>query len=89
MQLYLGKPLQIHLTLSLKCNLTPEAVIYETSYTLTKNKVNTREKLIRIISSSYSNDKVIIPNILPKFITVQKQQANAKFIKDYDGMYTF
>ncbi|XP_037730492.1 piezo-type mechanosensitive ion channel component isoform X3 [Drosophila subpulchrella] len=83
-----GKPLQIHLTLSLKCNLTPEAVIYETTYTLTNNKVNTREKLIRIMSSSYSNEKVIIPNILPKFITVQKQQANAKFIKDYDGKFT-
>ncbi|XP_033163441.1 piezo-type mechanosensitive ion channel component-like isoform X2 [Drosophila mauritiana] len=80
-----GAKLDIHLTLTLKCNLTPEAVIYETTYTLTENKVHTRDKLIRLMTANFSNEKVIVPNILPKFITVQRQQANAKFIKDYDG----
>ncbi|XP_032577750.1 piezo-type mechanosensitive ion channel component isoform X2 [Drosophila sechellia] len=82
-----GAKLDIHLTLTLKCNLTPEAVIYETTYTLTENKVHTRDKLIRLMSANFSNEKVIVPNILPKFITVQRQQANAKFIKDYDGKF--
>ncbi|XP_039233321.1 piezo-type mechanosensitive ion channel component-like [Drosophila yakuba] len=82
-----GAPLEIHLTLTLKCNLTPEAVIYETNYTLTENKIYTRDKLVRLMSADFSNEKVIVPNILPKFLTVQRQQANAKFIKDYDGKF--
>ncbi|XP_043655124.1 piezo-type mechanosensitive ion channel component [Drosophila teissieri] len=82
-----GATLEIHLTLTLKCNLTPEAVIYETNYTLTENKIHTRDKLIRLMSADFSNEKVIVPNILPKFLTVQRQQANAKFIKDYDGKF--
>ncbi|KAI8033779.1 hypothetical protein M5D96_013462, partial [Drosophila gunungcola] len=82
-----GMSMEIRFTLALKCNLTPEAIIYETAYTLTKKKVNTREKLIRIMSAKISNEQVVIPNILPKFVTVQKQQANAQFIKDYDGTY--
>ncbi|KQS44473.1 uncharacterized protein Dere_GG26770 [Drosophila erecta] len=80
-----GAKLEIHLTLTLKCNLTPEAVIYETTYALTENKVQTRDKLIRLMSANFTNEHVIVPNILPKFLTIQRQQANAKFIKDYDA----
>ncbi|XP_043064481.1 piezo-type mechanosensitive ion channel component, partial [Drosophila ficusphila] len=82
-----GKPLEIRITLSLKCNLTPEAIIYETTFILTKNKANTRKKLVNMISERNINEKIVIPNILPKFITVQKQEAHAKLIKDYDGIF--
>ncbi|KAH8320327.1 hypothetical protein KR074_002805, partial [Drosophila pseudoananassae] len=77
-------PLELRLNLALKCNLTPETVMYEKTYTLTENEFKTREMLIKLLSEENDNGNVIIPDILPKFITVQKLQVNAKFIKDYD-----
>lgn len=82
---YVDVPLELRLNLALKCNLTPETVIYEKTYTLTENEFKTREMLIKILSEENGNENVIIPDILPKFITVQKLQVNAKFIKDYDS----
>lgn len=79
--------MEIRLKIELKCNLTPELVVYETTYLLKNENINTRKMLLEIISTENSNDKVLVPDILPKFVTVQKQQVNVKFIKDFDGMY--
>ncbi|XP_070141022.1 piezo-type mechanosensitive ion channel component-like [Drosophila kikkawai] len=87
--LKIGKNLEIRLKIELKCNLTPETVSYETIYVIEKNKVNTREMLSKVIYSENINDEVIVPDILPKFVTVQKEKMNVKFIKDYDDILTF
>ncbi|XP_041451232.1 piezo-type mechanosensitive ion channel component isoform X3 [Drosophila obscura] len=82
-----GKKLEIRLNLSLKTTITTETITYETTYTLTRSKQNIRDVLIKMINVKTSNERVIIPDILPKFITVQKQDVKIKFIKDYNGKY--
>ncbi|SPP88365.1 blast:Piezo-type mechanosensitive ion channel component 1 [Drosophila guanche] len=80
-----GKKLEIRLNLSLKTASTPEPITYETIYTVKRRNKNIRDALIKMMNFKTSKERVIIPDILPKFITVQKQDVKIKFIKDYNG----
>lgn len=80
--------MDIRLKLSFNSGVMTETVLYETTYTLMRNKERTREMLIRAISDDNSKDDVVVPDILPKFITVQKMKVFVRFIKDFDGTYT-
>ncbi|XP_033241797.1 piezo-type mechanosensitive ion channel component isoform X2 [Drosophila pseudoobscura] len=82
-----GKKLEIRLNLSLKTSVTTETITTEMAYTLTRGNKKIREMLIKMMYATNSNARVIIPDILPKFITVQKQDVKIKFIKDYNGKY--
>ncbi|XP_070063651.1 piezo-type mechanosensitive ion channel component-like isoform X1 [Drosophila virilis] len=82
-----GKKMDIRIRLSFNCGVMTDTILYETTYSLTKNRELTREMLIKTLSDENSNEKVVVPEILPKFITVQKMQVYAKFIKDFDGKY--
>ncbi|XP_034138402.1 piezo-type mechanosensitive ion channel component [Drosophila guanche] len=82
-----GKKLEIRLNLSLKTASTPEPITYETIYTVKRRNKNIRDALIKMMNFKTSKERVIIPDILPKFITVQKQDVKIKFIKDYNGKY--
>nr|XP_032289321.1 piezo-type mechanosensitive ion channel component-like isoform X1 [Drosophila virilis] len=82
-----GKKMDIRIRLSFNCGVMTDTILYETTYSLTKNRELTREMLIKTLSDENSNEKVVVPEILPKFITVQKMQVYAKFIKDFDGAY--
>jgi len=42
--------------------------------------------LIKAISGENSKAKIIVPDLLPKFVTVQKNQVHLKYIKDYEGV---
>lgn len=82
-----GKKMDIRIRLSFNCGVMTDTILYETTYSLTKNRELTREMLIKTLSDENTNEKVVVPEILPKFITVQKMQVYAKFIKDFDGAY--
>ncbi|XP_030240836.1 piezo-type mechanosensitive ion channel component [Drosophila navojoa] len=82
-----GKEMDIRLKLSFNSGVMTETVLYETTYTLTKNKEKTREMLIRAISDDNSKEDIVVPDILPKFITVQKMRVFVRFIKDFDGKF--
>ncbi|XP_023033887.2 piezo-type mechanosensitive ion channel component [Drosophila willistoni] len=83
-----GKEVDIRISLTLTSSNTLELTKHETTYILTKNKEMTREMLIKVLSNDNSKEKILVPDILPKFATVQNQKINVKFIRDYDGKYT-
>ncbi|XP_034113348.1 piezo-type mechanosensitive ion channel component [Drosophila albomicans] len=82
-----GKKVDIRFRLSFNSGVTSDTIVHETTYTLTKDMETTREMLIKQLSEDNSNAKVIVPDILPKFITVEKKEVFVKFIKDYDGYH--
>ncbi|KRF99249.1 uncharacterized protein Dwil_GK27406 [Drosophila willistoni] len=79
-----GKEVDIRISLTLTSSNTLELTKHETTYILTKNKEMTREMLIKVLSNDNSKEKILVPDILPKFATVQNQKINVKFIRDYD-----
>lgn len=80
--------MDIHLRLSFNSGGITESIMHKTTYTLTTNKEMTRETFIKTLSDENSKTKVMVPNILPKFITVQKNEVYVQFIKDYEGSFT-
>ncbi|XP_043071722.1 piezo-type mechanosensitive ion channel component [Drosophila grimshawi] len=82
-----GKPMEIRMRMSLNSGAMMNTIMYETTYKLTQNIELTREMLIRTLSDENSNVNVVVPDILPKFITIQKMEVFVKFIRDFDGNY--
>lgn len=62
---------------------------YESLYVLTNNKEQTREGLIKTLLDDKNNERIIIPNILPKFITVQQNKILVRYFQDLEGLYNF
>lgn len=62
---------------------------YESLYVLTNNKEKTRENLINTLLNNTIGEKIIVPNILPKFITVQQNKILIRYFQDSDGLYNF
>jgi len=77
--------MEIRLKLSLNF-VSSEPVLEEITYTLTTNKERSREMLIKAIADENSKAKIIVPDLLPKFITVQKVKMFLN-IKDYEGVH--
>lgn len=62
-----------------------EVTTLESNYTLTKNKENTRQSLLKTLLDDSVTERVIVPNILPKFLTSQKKKIHVDFFRDFHG----
>ncbi|XP_030385687.1 piezo-type mechanosensitive ion channel component isoform X1 [Scaptodrosophila lebanonensis] len=81
-----GHKMEIRVMLTITCGERADKIQYETVYSLTTNKW-VRNLLIQVISNDNSDAKVVIPDILPKFVTVSNLRMNVRFIKDFDEFY--